>query len=180
MPERLLADRIITLSKAVDDEVADALCSQLLYLEAQDPNAPIWFYINSPGGSVTAGFAIYDTMQFVACDVATMCFGMAASMGHFLLCAGTPGKRFAFPNSSLMMHQPSAGLQGTAADIHIQIENTLRLRRRMSELYAEHTRQPEDRIVVDWDRDHWYEPAEALEYGMIDRVIEHRRDIQVA
>ncbi len=177
MAERLLADRIITLGQAVDDDIANTLCSQLLYLEAQDPEADIWLYINSPGGSVTAGLAIYDTMQFVNCDVATMCFGMAASMGHFLLCTGAPGKRFSFANSSLMMHQPSAGLQGNASDIHIQMDNHLRLRARMSALLSEHLGQPEERIVADWDRDHWYEPAEALDYGMIDRVVVHRSEL---
>jgi ATP-dependent Clp protease protease subunit len=177
MSERLLRDRIITLGAAVDDEIANTLCAQLLYLEAQDADADIWLYINSPGGSVTAGLAIYDTMQFVACEVATVCFGMAASMGQFLLCTGTAGKRFALPNSSILMHQPAAGLSGTAADIHIQAQNIIRLRNRMSRLIAEHTGQPIDTIIADWDRDRWYEPDEALAYGMIDQVIAHRRDI---
>lgn len=177
MSERLLGDRILTLGQAVDDDVANTLVSQLLYLEAQDDAADIWLYINSPGGSVTAGLAIYDTMQFIGCEVATMCFGMAASMGHFLLCAGTPGKRYAFPNSSLLMHQPSAGLQGSAADIDIQVNFHLHLRDRMAVLLAQHTGQPEDRIVADWNRDHWYEADEALDYGMIDRVITHRGDL---
>jgi ATP-dependent Clp protease protease subunit len=177
MSERLLRDRIVTLGAAVDDEIANTLCAQLLYLEAQDADADIWLYINSPGGSVTAGLAIYDTMQFVSCDVATVCFGMAASMGQFLLCTGTAGKRFALPNSSILMHQPAAGLSGSAADIHIQAQNIIRLRDRMSRLISEHTSQPIESILTDWDRDRWYEPHEALAYGMIDQVIAHRRDI---
>ena len=179
MSERLLNDRIVTLGVAVDDEIANTLCAQFLYLEAKDASSDIWLDINSPGGSVTAGLAIYDTMQFVACDVATVCFGMAASMGQFLLCTGAAGKRFALPNSSILMHQPAAGLSGSAADIHIQAQNIIRLRDRMSSLIAEYTGQSVATIVADWDRDRWFEPDDALAYGMIDQVIAHRRDIAV-
>src|SRR6187401_2561394 len=163
---RLLKDRIVMMGSAVNDDVANALVAQLLFLQSDDPKADIHLYINSPGGSVTAGLAIYDTMQFISCDVATVCFGMAASMGQFLLCTGSAGKRFALPNSSILMHQPAAGLSGSAADIQIQAQNIIRLRDRMSRLMAEHTSQPIETILADWDRDRWYEPDEALAYGM--------------
>ena len=174
---RLLKERIIFITGGIEDGMATLVVAQLLFLEAENPKKEISMYINSPGGHVTAGLAIYDTMQFIGCDVATVCFGMAASMGQFLLCTGAAGKRFALPNSSILMHQPSAGMVGDAADIHIQAQNIIRLRDRMSRLMAEHTGQPIETILVDWDRDRWYEPDEALAYGMIDQVIAHRRDI---
>src|SRR6476620_124624 len=173
---RLLKNRVIMLGTQVDDDIANQICAQLLYLEGEDPNLDIWLYINSPGGSVTAGMAIYDTMQFVGCDVATVCLGLAASMGQFLLCAGTTGKRYTLPNARIMMHQPSAGLRGQAADIAIQAEQLTFTKRRMAELIAFHTGQPVDQITADSERDRWFTSEAAKEYGMIDNVIVKRAE----
>ena len=168
---RLLRERIIFLGSGIDDAVADALVAQLLFLEAEDPEKDIQIYINSPGGSVTAGLAIYDTMQQVAPDVVTICYGLAASMGAFLLAGGAKGKRLALPNSRIMIHQPLAGAQGQAVDIEIQAKEILYLKDTLNGLLAEHTGQPLDKIAEDTDRDYFLSPAEAVEYGLIDRVV---------
>ena len=168
---RLLRNRVIMLGAAVDDDIANQVCAQLLYLEGDDDKKDIWLYINSPGGSVTAGMAIYDTMQFVSCDVATVCIGLAASMGQFLLTAGAPGKRAALPHTRILMHQPSAGVGGTAADIAIQAEMLTKSKRELTELQSLHTGQPIERIEVDQDRDRWFTAEEALAYGFIDQVV---------
>ncbi|HET7489717.1 MAG TPA: ATP-dependent Clp protease proteolytic subunit [Acidimicrobiales bacterium] len=170
--QRLLKERIVFLGTQVDDQSANLLCAQLLLLAAEDPERDINVYINSPGGSVTAGLAIYDTMQYVPCDVSTVCMGLAASMGQFLLCAGTPGKRYALPHSRILMHQPSGQMQGQAADIAIQAEQIIYLKRMMAERIAHHTGQPVERIEADSDRDRWFTAQEALDYGFIDKVIE--------
>jgi ATP-dependent Clp protease protease subunit len=170
--QRLLKERIIFLGTQVDQTSANMVCAQLLLLEAEDPERDINLYINSPGGSVTDGLAIYDTMQYVRCDVATICLGLAASMGQFLLCAGQPGKRYALPHSRILMHQPSGQMQGQAADIAIQAEQIIYLKRMMAERIAFHTGQPIERIEADSDRDRWFTADEALEYGFIDRVID--------
>ncbi len=168
---RLLRERIIFLGTGIDDGVADALVAQLLFLEAEDPEKDIQIYINSPGGSVTAGLAIYDTMQQVAPDVVTICYGLAASMGAFLLSGGTKGKRLALPNARIMIHQPLGGAQGQAVDIEIQAREILFLKDTLNGLMAEHTGQPLDKIAEDTDRDYFLSPAEAVEYGLIDRVV---------
>jgi len=168
---RLLRERIIFLGSGIDDGVADALVAQLLFLEAEDPEKDIQIYINSPGGSVTAGLAIYDTMQQVAPDVVTICYGLAASMGAFLLSGGTKGKRLALPNARIMIHQPLGGAQGQAVDIEIQAKEILFLKDTLNGLMAEHTGQPLDKIAEDTDRDYFLSPAEAVEYGLIDRVV---------
>jgi len=168
---RLLRERIIFLGSGIDDGVADALVAQLLFLEAEDPEKDIQIYINSPGGSVTAGLAIYDTMQQVAPDVVTICYGLAASMGAFLLSGGTKGKRLALPNARIMIHQPLGGAQGQAVDIEIQAREILFLKDTLNGLMAEHTGQPLDKITEDTDRDYFLSPAEAVEYGLIDRVV---------
>ena len=173
---RLLKSRIIMLGTDVNDDMANQICAQLLFLDAEEPGKDIWMYINSPGGSVTAGMAIYDTMQFVGCDVATVCLGLAASMGQFLLCAGTGGKRYTLPNARIMMHQPSAGLRGQAADIAIQAEQLTYTKRRMAELIALHTGQQVEQITADSERDRWFTAEQALEYGMIDNVIVKRTE----
>ena len=173
---RLLKSRILMLGTDVNDDVANQVCAQLLFLDAEEPGKDIWMYINSPGGSVTAGMAIYDTMQFVGCDVATVCLGLAASMGQFLLCSGAPGKRYTLPNARIMMHQPSAGLRGQAADIAIQAEQLTFTKRRMAELIAFHTGQPVEQITADSERDRWFTAEQAKEYGMIDNVIVKRAD----
>jgi ATP-dependent Clp protease protease subunit len=167
---RLLRNRIVFLGAPVDDDIANTLCAQLLLLNAEDPEKDIWFYINSPGGSVTAGLAIYDTMQLISNDVATVALGMAASMGQFLLTAGTRGKRYALPNAEILLHQGSAGLGGSASDIKIQAERLLRSKRRMIELTALHTGQPQAKIEKDSDRDHWFSAEDAKEYGLIDDI----------
>ena len=167
---RLLRERIIFLGSVVEDSNANAICAQLLLLAADDPDKDIWLYINSPGGSVSAGMAIYDTMQFVKNDVATVAMGLAASMGQFLLCAGAPGKRYATPHARVMMHQPSGGLGGTASDIRIQAEQMLFVKRQMAERIAFHTGQTKEQIEVDSDRDRWFTAEEAKEYGMVDVV----------
>ena len=167
---RLLRERIIFLGSVVEDSNANAICAQLLLLAADDPDKDIWLYINSPGGSVSAGMAIYDTMQFVKNDVATVAMGLAASMGQFLLCAGAPGKRYATPHARVMMHQPSGGLGGTASDIRIQAEQMLYTKKKMAELIAGHTGQTVEQIDRDSDRDRWFTAEEAKEYGMVDVV----------
>ena len=173
---RLLMDRIVFLGTPVDDNVANIIIAQLLFLEAEDPGKDIYLYINSPGGSVYAGLAIYDTMQYLRAPVATMCMGLAASMGALLLAAGAPGKRSALPNSRIMIHQPSGGSQGTAADIEIQAREILYARERLNEILAKHTGQPVERIAEDVDRDRFMSPAEAQEYGLIDQVVSHKEE----
>jgi ATP-dependent Clp protease protease subunit len=168
---RLLKERIIFLGAPVDDTVANLICAQLLLLDADDNDRDISLYVNSPGGSVTAGLAIYDTMQYVRADVATICVGLAASMGQFLLCSGTPGKRFALPHSRILMHQPSGQMQGQAADIAIQAEQIIYLKRMMAERIAQHTGQKVEQIELDFDRDRWFTAEEAKNYGIIDHVI---------
>lgn len=169
--QRLLAERIIFLGTDVNDEIANKLCAQILLLSAEDPTRDISLYINSPGGSVTAGMAIYDTMQYSPCDIATYGMGLAASMGQFLLSGGTKGKRYALPHARIMMHQPSAGVGGTAADIAIQAEQFAQTKREMAELIAEHTGQTFEQITLDSDRDRWFTAQEAKEYGLVDHVI---------
>ncbi len=170
---RLLKERIIFLGSDVRDDNANAICAQLLLLAAEDPEADIWLYINSPGGSVTAGMAIFDTMQWVPNDVATVAMGLAASMGQFLLSAGQKGKRYATPHARVMMHQPSGGIGGTASDIKIQAEQMLHIKREMAHLIAEHTGQTPEQIELDSDRDRWFTAADAKEYGFVDHVYEH-------
>ena len=174
---RLLKNRIVFLGSEVNDQVANFITAQMLYLEAEDPERDIWLYINSPGGSVTAGMAIYDTMQFVSPDVGTICMGLGASMGQFLLCAGSPGKRFALPHARIMMHQPSAGMQGQASDIAIQAEQLKYIKSLLAERIAEHTGQTAEQVNIDSDRDRWFTAAEAKEYGIIDDVIQRRGQI---
>jgi ATP-dependent Clp protease protease subunit len=171
---RLLNDRIIFLSHEVDDTTASLVVAQLLYLEAQDPDKDIQFYINSPGGSVTAGLAIYDTMQYIKADVSTICIGMAASMGSFLLAAGAKGKRFALPNAEVMIHQPSGGFRGQATDIQIHAENILRIKERLNQLYAYHTGKSVEEIRIATERDKFMTAEEALEFGLIDKVLYKR------
>ena len=173
---RLLNDRIIMLCEEVNDTTASLVVAQLLYLEAQDPDKDISLYINSPGGSVTAGMAIYDTMNYIKCDVSTICIGMAASMGAFLLAAGAKGKRFALPNSRIMIHQPSGGTNGTAADIEIQAKEILELRSRLNTILSEHTGQSIEKIAVDTERDNFMSSVQAVEYGIIDGVFRKRSE----
>jgi ATP-dependent Clp protease protease subunit len=172
---RLLKDRIVFLGTPVDDDVANVVIAQLLFLESEDPDKDINLYINSPGGSVTSGLAIYDTMQYVKPQVSTICLGQAASMGAFLLAGGAPGKRFAVPNARIMIHQLSGGFQGQATDIDIQAREALRLKARLNELLAKHTKQPIERIEKDTDRDYFMGAGEAKEYGIIDDVIVHKK-----
>ena len=174
---RLLHNRVVMLGTDVDDDIANQICAQLLYLEGEDDKADIWLYINSPGGSVTAGMAIYDTMQFVGCDVATVCMGMAASMGQFLLTSGAAGKRYTLPNARIMMHQPLAGLRGQATDIAIQAEQLAYTKRRMAELTAQHSGQPLEKIQADSERDRWFTAEEGKAYGLVDKVIVRRGEI---
>ena len=171
---RLLKERIIFLGEEVNDVTAGLVVSQLLFLESEDPDKDINLYINSPGGSVTAGMAIYDTMQYVKCDVSTMCMGMAASMGAFLLSGGTKGKRLALPNAEIMIHQPSGGAQGQATEIEIAAEHILRTKKKLNTILSENTGQPHETIVKDTERDNWLTAQEALEYGLIDKVMENR------
>jgi ATP-dependent Clp protease, protease subunit len=175
--QRLLRERIIFLGSVVEDQNANAICAQMLLLDAEDPGRDIWLYINSPGGSVSAGLAIYDTMQFVKSDVATVAMGMAASMGQFLLSAGEKGKRYATPNARIMMHQPSGGLGGTASDIKIQAEQMLFTKKRLAQLIAQHTGQSVETIESDSDRDRWFDAEGAMEYGFVDHVVESARDV---
>jgi ATP-dependent Clp protease protease subunit len=172
--QRLLRERIVFLGSEVNDESANRICAELLLLDAEDNTRDISLYINSPGGSVTDGLAIYDTMQYVSADVRTICVGMAASMGQFLLCSGTPGKRFSLPSSRILMHQPlMGGMQGQASDIAIQAEQIVFMKRQLAERIAFHTGKPVEQIVADSDRNRWFTAQEALEYGFIDAVIEH-------
>jgi len=170
---RLLRERIIFLGTEVNDQVSDSLVAQLLFLEAEDPNKDIQIYINSPGGSVTAGLAIYDTMQQITPDIVTICFGVAASMGAFLLSGGTKGKRLALPNSRIMIHQPLGGAQGQAVEIEIQAKEILFLKETLNKLLSEHTGQPLEKIVEDTERDYFLSPGEAVNYGLIDKVIKN-------
>jgi len=170
---RLLKDRIIFLGSQINDEVANAIVAQLLFLQAEDPKADVHMYINSPGGSITAGLAIYDTMQFINCDVATYCVGQCASMGAILLAAGTPGKRRALPNSRIMIHQPLAGMEGTAEDILIHAREFVKIKDRLNQILLKHTGRPLEQIQRDTDRDRFMSAEEALSYGIIDSVIEH-------
>ncbi len=169
---RLLADRIVFLGSAINDEVANLVVAQLLFLQAEDPKADIHLYLNSPGGSVTAGLAIYDTMQFISCDVATYCIGQCASMGAVLLTAGAKGKRFALPNARIMIHQPLAGLEGTAEEIEIHVKELRRIKERINNILIRHTGHPLEKIEADTDRDKFMSADEAQEYGLIDEVIE--------
>jgi ATP-dependent Clp protease protease subunit len=175
---RLLKNRIIMLGTEVNDEIANWLCAQLLYLEGEDSTKDIWLHINSPGGSVTAGMAIYDTMQFVSCDIATISVGLAASMGQFLLCAGAPGKRYALPHSQILMHQPLGGVRGQATDIAIQIEQLAYTKKTMFERISFHTGQPYEKIVTDADRDRWFTAEAAKAYGIVDHVIVKRGELR--
>ena len=171
---RLLNDRIIFLSEEVNDTTASLIVAQLLYLEAQDPDKDIQFYINSPGGVVTAGLAIYDTMQYIKCDVSTICIGMAASMGAFLLSSGTKGKRLALPNAEIMIHQPSAGTQGKVTDMESDVEHFLRIKQRLNKILAENTGKTPEQVKLDSERDHWMTADEAQAYGLVDKVIYKR------
>ncbi len=177
LTDRLLRTRTVVLGQTVDDDSANLIAAQLHLLESEDAGADIKLFINSPGGSVFAGLAIYDAMQFVSCDVVTVATGLAASMGQILLCAGEPGKRFALPHASIMMHQGSAGVGGLAADIQIQADNLLRMKVLMNELLAAHTGQSAETIEADADRDRWFSPEQAREYGMIDHVVASRAEL---
>ena len=172
---RLLKERIIFLDTEVNDASASVIVAQMLFLEAEDPEKDIQFYINSPGGSISAGMAIYDTMNYIKCDVSTMCMGMAASMGAFLLAGGTKGKRFALPNAEIMIHQPSGGAQGQATEIEINAKHILRIRERMNRLMAENTGQPYEVVAADTERDNWKTAEEAMAYGLIDQVVTSRQ-----
>ena len=176
--QQLLRQRIVFLGRAVDDELANSITAQLLYLEGQDRNRDIWLYINSPGGSITSGMAIYDTMQFVTPDVGTICMGLGASMAQFLLCAGAPGKRYALPHARILMHQPHGGVQGQASDIAIQAEQMTYIKKILAERISEHTGQPVTQIEADFDRDRWFTAGEAKDYGIIDEVIADRGAIR--
>jgi ATP-dependent Clp protease protease subunit len=171
---RLLNDRIVMLSEEVNDTTASLIVAQLLYLEAQDPDKDIQFYINSPGGVITSGMAIYDTMQYIKCDVSTICIGMAASMGAFLLSAGAKGKRMALPNAEIMIHQPSGGAQGQATDIQIQARRIQSMKQKLNQILAANTGKPLEQIAADTERDNFMTAQEALAYGIIDKVIDHR------
>lgn len=176
--QQLLRQRIVFLGRAVDDELANSITAQLLYLEGQDPKRDIWLYINSPGGSITSGMAIYDTMQFVTPDVGTICMGLGASMAQFLLCAGAAGKRYALPHARILMHQPHGGVQGQASDIAIQAEQMTYIKQVLAERISEHTGQPVDQVEADFDRDRWFTAEQAKEYGIIDEVIAERGAIR--
>ena len=173
----LLKDRIVVLGSDVNDNVANQIVAQLLYLEGEDPGKDIWLYINSPGGSITAGMAIYDTMQFITPDVGTICMGLAASMGQFLLCAGAAGKRYTLPHARIMMHQPLGGVQGQASDIAIQAEQMGYIKRLMAERISFHTGQPVDQIETDSERDRWFTAEQAKAYGIVDNVIVKRGEL---
>ena len=174
---QLLRERIIFIGKVVEDEMANTICAQLMLLAAEDTNRDIWLYINSPGGSVSAGLAIYDTMQFIKCEVGTVAMGLAASMGQFLLCAGAKGKRLALPHARIMMHQPSGGIGGTASDIAIQAENMLWTKKTMQERIAFHTGQTVEQIETDSDRDRWFTATEAKDYGFVDDVVASAQEV---
>jgi ATP-dependent Clp protease, protease subunit len=171
---RLLRERIVFLVGPVNDQVANLVCAQLLFLESENPDKDIFLYINSPGGSVSAGLSVFDTMNFIKPEVSTLCMGMAASMGSFLLMAGAKGKRFALPNSRVMIHQPSGGAQGQASDIEIQAREIIKTRAQLNRIYAERTGQTVEKIEADMERDMWLSPTEALDYGLIDQVLEKR------
>ena len=173
---RLLDDRIIFLSGEIEDNMANTIVAQLIFLEAKDPNEPIYMYINSPGGSVSAGFAIYDTMNYIRCDVYTICVGMAASMGAFLLSSGTKGKRFALPNSEIMIHQPLGGAQGQASDIKIHAEHILKTKDKLNRILAQNSGKDLAQVVKDTDRDNFLSAQEALEYGLIDAIYTNRKE----
>lgn len=173
---RLLKDRIIFLGEEVNETTASLTVAQLLFLESEDPNKDIHLYINSPGGMVTAGYAIYDTMQYIKCDVSTICVGLAASMGAFLLAGGAKGKRLALPNAEIMIHQPSGGAKGQATEIEIVAENILKTKQHLNEILAANTGQPIEKVAADTERDHYMSAKEALEYGLIDKIIESRND----
>ena len=175
---RLLKDRIIFLGEEVNEQTAQIVIAELLFLESQDPNKDIHLYINSPGGMVTAGLGIYDTMQYIKCDVSTICVGLAASMGSFLLAGGTKGKRFALPNSEIMIHQPSGGARGQATEIEIAAKNILKTKERLNKILAENTGKSIDQIAIDTDRDNFMSAEEALEYGLIDAIITNRSDAE--
>ena len=175
---RLLKDRIIFIGTAIDDHVANLVIAQMLFLQMEDAKKDIHLYINSPGGSVTAGLAIYDTMQFVTCDVTTYCLGMAASMGAVLLAAGTHGKRFALPNSDIMIHQVSGGAQGPASDVERQVDFMFKLKKRLTRILADHTGKTEEQVKIDSDRDYYMSAAEAAQYGLVDHVIQSRKEIK--
>jgi ATP-dependent Clp protease protease subunit len=172
---RLLNDRIVFIGDEINDTTASLVVAQLLYLEAQDPDKDIFLYINSPGGSITSGMAIYDTMNFIKCDVSTICVGMAASMAAFLLAAGTKGKRIALPNSEILIHQPLGGMQGQATDIKIHAERIIKIKEKLNRILAEKTGQTYERICADTERDNFLDPMAALEYGLIDKVLEKRQ-----
>jgi ATP-dependent Clp protease protease subunit len=176
---RLLKDRIVLLGEAVDEHTASLICAQFLFLESEDPAKEIYLYINSPGGMVTAGLAIYDTMRYIACPVATLCMGQAASMGALLLCAGSKGMRYALPNSRIMIHQPSGGFRGQATDIEIHAREVLRLKQTLNEIMAEHSGQPVERMEELTERDNFLSAAEAVELGLVDRVLASRNDLTV-
>src|SRR5579871_5229484 len=176
---RLLKERIVFIGTPIDDNVASLLIAQLLFLESEDPDRDINIYINSPGGSVTAGLAIYDTMQFVTCDVATYCVGIAASMGAVLLAAGTRGKRYALPNSDIMIHQVSGGAQGTASDVERTVEFMFKLKKRLIHILAQHTGKTDEQVKIDSDRDYYMTADEAKAYGLVDEVVKSRKDIEI-
>ncbi len=175
---RLLKSRVIMLGSEVDDAAANQICAQLLFLEGEDAKSDVWLYVNSPDGSVTAGMAIYDTMQFISCDVATVCVGLAASMGQFLLTAGAKGKRYSLPNARIMMHQPLAGLRGQASDIAIQAEQSRFIKLRLAELTAMHSGKTAEEIRRDSERDRWFSAEQARDYGLVDKVIVKRGEIR--
>jgi ATP-dependent Clp protease protease subunit len=172
---RLLKDRIVFLGESIDDHISSLVIAQMLFLEAEDPDKDIYLYINSPGGVVTSGLAIYDTMQYIKPDVATICIGQAASMGSLLLAAGAKGKRSALPNSRIMIHQPAGGFQGQASDIEIQAKEIIKIKQRLNEIYARHTGKDVKKVEKDVDRDYFMSPQEAMEYGLIDKVIERSK-----
>jgi ATP-dependent Clp protease protease subunit len=174
---RLLKDRIIILDSPINDEVASIVIAEMIFLESEDPNKDIIMYINSPGGSVSSGLAIYDTMQYVRCDISTICVGMAASMAQVLLCAGSNGKRMALPNSRIMMHQPSGGTQGQTTEIEIYLKEMIRMRDQLYNIIAAHSGQDAEKIRRDADRDNWMSPQDAVEYGLIDRVLKSRKEV---
>ncbi len=175
---RLLKERIVFLSGQVEDDMASLVCAQLLFLEAEDPDKDIFMYINSPGGVITSGMAIYDTMRYIKCDIATLCIGQACSMGSFLLAGGTKGKRFSLPNSQIMIHQPSGGAQGKASDIEIQAKLILDMRQRLNKIYAENTGQKLSVIEKAMDRDNFMTPDEALKFGLIDHIVTNRKEME--
>lgn len=178
--QQLLNERIVFLGQEVDDKIANSIAAQMLFLAGQDQDKDIWLYINSPGGSVTAGMAIYDTMQFVKPEVATVCLGLGASMGQFLLTAGAKGKRYALPHARILMHQPSAGVQGQATDIAIQAENLIKIKREMAQITADHSGQSVETITKDSDRDRWFTADEAKEYGLLDLVIKRAGEMSAS